>query len=60
MVINEITKDTERCEGVYAQWIKGGDGITSLLQIERVNGDCSVTRMFITEEEYQSLTQQLR
>jgi len=47
-------KDFKRPEGVYCEWITYPPGfgpIPNLLRIERVNGDCSVTRMTVTREE---------
>jgi hypothetical protein len=47
-------KDFKRAEGVYCEWITYPPGfkkIPNLLQIERVNGDCSVTRMTVTRDE---------
>jgi len=42
-------KDTKRAEGVYCRWIRSSG--VKLLEIERVNGDCSVTRMVCTQKE---------
>jgi hypothetical protein len=42
-------KDVKRAEGVYCQWISSSG--VKLLEIERVNGDCPVTRMVCTQEE---------
>jgi hypothetical protein len=52
--MQQSTKDFTRCECVYAQWVDTGEGVT-LLHLERVNGDCSVTEMFLTKEEVRSL-----
>jgi hypothetical protein len=48
-------KDFKRAEGVYCEWITyppgGFEPIPNLLQIERVNGDCSITRVTVTRDE---------
>lgn len=46
-------KDFDRPEGVYCKWISYPEGFekNNLLQIERVNGDCSVTTMVVTTDE---------
>lgn len=46
-------KDFTRAEGVYPQWIRyvGVD----LLQIERVNGNCTVDNVTLTKDEVKKL-----
>jgi hypothetical protein len=56
--MQQSTKDFTRCEGVYAKWVDTGAGVT-LLHLERVNGDCSVTEMFLTKEEVRSMQRAL-
>lgn len=46
--------DFKRPEGVYCKWISyppGGFEKNNLLQIERVNGDCSVSTIVATRDE---------
>lgn len=47
-------------EGLYAKWITAGDQITPLLNIQRVNGDGSISRIVCTEDEARALIEPLK
>lgn len=58
------TKDFVRCEGVYVTTevyprppMVGG---ITLTKIERVNGDCSVSSLSLTQDETKDLIEQLQ
>lgn len=56
--IKKDERDFHRIEGAYAQWITEGD--VTLLEIERVNGDCTVTRMVLTMAELRAVERVIR
>ena len=46
---------TAKREGVHAQWIVAGDGVTPLLQITRTGGDGFDRTLYLTEAESHTL-----
>ena len=52
--------DTERCEGLYVSFTLPNDEQHTPVLIERVNGDCTVTRFIIARDEARKLIVQLR
>ncbi len=60
-VTKKAGKDFERAEGAYVIPVPAGlhPYNVTLYRIERVNGDCSVSELIITEAEAKSVIEQL-
>lgn len=56
--MDEPKKDFNRVEGVYCTWLEYAG--VRMLQIERVNGDCSVSKILATYDEAKVIAEALK